>query len=158
MAEINNLKEFRLWIKKISSETVPKQLLGTFQKLVTIDLFRRVVLKSPVGNPDYWLDPESAPPGYVGGRFRANWQITVGESAAGEIDSTDFPVPNIPGNLTGFQTVWITNNVPYADALEGGWSRRQAPDGIVEVAIVEMGAAKNGPVPNIKFQTEARRR
>ncbi len=39
---------------------------------VVLDIGTRVVLRSPVGDPDLWEG--KAPKGYVGGRFRGNWQ------------------------------------------------------------------------------------
>ena len=43
-----------------------------------MELLKRVILKSPVGDPSMWKDPSRVPPGYVGGRFKANWQVSVG--------------------------------------------------------------------------------
>jgi hypothetical protein len=148
---IKNLPAFKKWVKTIKTETVPEQVLR-LQKVIVLDLFRRIVLKSPVGNPDGWA-PQSLPPppGYVGGRFRANWQITIGKPATGVIDSTAEPVPSIPalGSIadarrTTSLTVWITNNVPYAERLEMGWSRKQAPGGVVNIALAEVRAAFGG--------------
>lgn len=132
---IKNIGAFKSWINEQVNVTIPEQL-EKFQKVIVLELFRRIVLKSPVGNPDLWQNPAGAPPGYVGGRFRANWQITIGTPAEGVIESTAAPVANVP-NLPKFSTVYITNNVPYAERLEMGWSS-QAPSGIVSVSIAEI--------------------
>lgn len=134
---IKNLKQFNDWTESIVKDVIPAQT-AKLQKVIVLDLFRRLVLKSPVGNPELWKDPGSAPPGYSGGRFRANWQITIGVPAAGALDSTATPVGNVPP-IPPNSVVWITNNVPYAERLEMGWSG-QAPAGIVSVSIAELGA------------------
>ena len=133
---IKNLPQFNSWIREQIENAIPEQAIK-FQKIIVLDLFRRLVLKSPVGNPELWKNPGMAPPGYVGGRFRANWQITIGVPAAAAINSTAAPALAIP-NIPPFVTVWITNNVPYAERLEMGWSK-QAPAGIVSVSIAELG-------------------
>jgi hypothetical protein len=136
--KIENLQQFDAFLKEVADTVLPEQV-GKLQKRITLDLFNRLVLKSPVGNPDLWKDPDSAPPGYVGGRFRANWQVTIGAPASGSTESTAPPaLPNL-GLIDGKQTVWITNNVPYAERLEMGWSS-QAPAGIVNISIAELAA------------------
>jgi hypothetical protein len=134
---IRNMAAFKNWIKDVETTVVPEQVTK-LQKLIVFDLFRRLVLKSPVGNPDLWA-PQSLPPppGYVGGRFRANWQISIAAPATGEIESTAEPGPPVLGEVPFGVTVWITNNVPYAERLETGWSR-QAPQGIVSISLLEV--------------------
>jgi len=100
-----------------------------------------LVLKSPVGDPSLWKD--KPPAGYVGGRFRANWQHGMDEPAPGTIDTTDADGGETIGNL-GTQIDsgeaagihYITNNLPYAQALEYGHST-QAPSGMVGITVVE---------------------
>jgi len=136
---IENLGEFNRWIARQTREVIPEQAL-LFQKRIALEVFRRIVLKSPVGNPSLWANPGSAPPGYVGGRFRANWQIDVSLNTS-QRDSTDIPVPN-PAAIAAakpFGTIWIFNNVPYAQRLETGWSS-QAPSGVVAVTLAEIVA------------------
>ncbi|MEE4465532.1 hypothetical protein V2S84_25980, partial [Azotobacter chroococcum] len=48
-------------------------------KKVGIDMLAKIVDRSPVGNPSLWQSPP--PPGYVGGRFRGNWQVTFNAPA-----------------------------------------------------------------------------
>jgi len=132
---IKNLRQFDNWIAQQTKTLIPEKVV-LFQKSIAFDLFRRVVSKSPVGNPTLWQNPSAAPPGYVGGRFRANWQITVGTPATGEVSGVAIPNATL-GAVPPFTTIWITNNVPYADRLENGWSG-QAPLGIVSVSIAEI--------------------
>lgn len=88
-----------------------------------------------------------APAGYVGGRFRANWQVTFNAPAVGEIDAVD-PLGNSTINkgaavLQTFQSeygsIWLMNNVPYAQKLEYGHSS-QAPAGVVRISVAEFQA------------------
>lgn len=96
--------------------------------------------RSPVGDAAYWLSPP--PKGYVGGRFRANWQLGIGELPAGIVNAEDpqgtiaLPriVAEIPDEASG-KVYYLANNLPYADRLENGWSR-QAPQGIVGLTVV----------------------
>lgn len=85
-----------------------------------------------------------APAGYVGGRFRANWQVTFNVPAVGEINGIDpqgrATVSSGSAVLQTFQSeygsIWLMNNVPYSIPLEYGHSS-QAPQGMVRITIAE---------------------
>lgn len=78
---------------------------------------------------------------YVGGRFRGNWQFSIGAPAEGELDQVD-PAGGITlaklklqvEQLTIGETAYIVNNLPYAVPLEYGHSK-QAPSGMVRVTL-----------------------
>lgn len=60
----------------------PKQELDLIlkkQEIVTAtiatDLVGELVNTSPVGSPQTWKNPDSAPSGYTGGNLRRNWTI-----------------------------------------------------------------------------------
>ncbi|UVM64426.1 hypothetical protein LOY34_13800 [Pseudomonas sp. B21-009] len=80
--------------------------------------------------------------GYVGGRFRSNWQLTVGAPAAGEIDEIESAGETIAkivagaGDLSAGEVAYIVNNLPYAIPLEYGHST-QAPAGMVRVTVAD---------------------
>lgn len=85
-----------------------------------------------------------APPGYTGGRFRGNWQIsfdTPTTDETGRIDKTG-DLTKAAGNYTlslfkvGMKAIYFCNNVPYAYPLEMGHST-QAPGGIVRITAAE---------------------
>lgn len=107
---------------------------------VAIDCLYSVVDGSPVGNPELWKG--SAPAGYVGGRFRANWQVSIGSPAAGEIDAIDANggQTKAAGESVAMtfryedRVVYVTNNLPYAPELEYGHST-QAPKGMVRITV-----------------------
>lgn len=120
---------------------------------IIIELGNSLIRMSPVGNPDDWQRPP--PPGYVGGRFRNNWQFSVHTPAIGIINSEDPTGAEASARLVNgvfeFQAGevgYITNNLPYAIALEFGHSH-QAPLGMVRVTvarfqqIVEEAVAKH---------------
>lgn len=106
---------------------------------IVLDVGTSVVLLSPVGNPSKWRHP--APKGYVGGRFRANWQYGLDhkpEGVSGAIDksgqvSISRLRTGVPAAAAG-HVHFITNNLPYAMPLERGWSA-QAPAGMVAITV-----------------------
>lgn len=76
------------------------------------------------------------------GRARANWQVEVGQAPTGVVLKTDQgggatiaagqgAIETYNGEKGG---VFITNNLPYIERLNEGWSA-QAPAGFVEVAV-----------------------
>ena len=79
--------------------------------------------------------------GYVGGRFRGNWQFSVDAPAEGVLDQVD-PSGNVTiavlrtqvQSLTAGQTAYIVNNLPYGIPLEYGHSK-QAPGGMVRITL-----------------------
>lgn len=79
--------------------------------------------------------------GYVGGRFRGNWQFSIDIPAEGELDQVDpsgaatlSSLKAKVGSLTAGQTAYVVNNLPYAVPLEYGHSK-QAPEGMVRVTV-----------------------
>lgn len=85
-----------------------------------------------------------APPGYTGGRFRGNWQVSFDAPAAdetGRVDKTG-NLTKAAGNYTlslfkvGMKAIYFCNNVPYAYRLEMGHSS-QAPGGMVRITAAE---------------------
>ena len=78
----------------------------------------------------------------LSGRFKGNWQVGIKRKAEGVKNSEDKS-----GNATmqkgalvistqkGFQDIWISNNLPYGQRLNNGWST-QAPAGFVEMSVV----------------------
>jgi len=141
-----NLGAFNRFIVRQKRDMLPEEFTR-FHKRIALEVFRRVIFRSPVGNPSLWANPGSAPPGYVGGRFRGNWQISLSlnSSETGNTDASGAAtVAQGFGSLAGVRdtrgrTIWIFNNVPYAQRLEQGWSS-QAPGGIVSVTLAEVEA------------------
>lgn len=92
---------------------------------VSIKLFSAIIKASPVDT----------------GRFRMNWMASGGTPASGIMDATDKSGNIAIGNATSFvlkAADWheftLTNNLPYAQRLEYGWSQ-QAPAGMVRTNV-----------------------
>lgn len=92
---------------------------------VSIKLFSAIIKASPVDT----------------GRFRMNWMPSGGTPASGVTDATDKSGNIAIGNATGFvlkaadwREFTLTNNLPYAQRLEYGWSK-QAPQGMVRANV-----------------------
>lgn len=85
--------------------------------------------------------PLLAGKGYVGGRFKGNWQVSVNKQTVGETGRID---PSGTATLAAGvavahtaiagHTIYIQNNVPYALPLEYGHSK-QAPGGMVRITV-----------------------
>ena len=107
----------------------------TVVKDIGLDLFRRIVQKTPADT----------------GRARASWTIAIARpdrTVAGEGQHPEFQ-SGAAGAATqkansvlasmkagDYRPVWISNNLPYIEALEDGHSR-QAPNGMVALSIAE---------------------
>lgn len=89
------------------------------------------------------------PPGYVGGRLRGNWNVSLG---AANYSTTTTVDPSGSSTLQsgraalatadGEKDVWIVNGLPYALPIEYGHSK-QAPAGMVRVSVTEFPAYVN---------------
>ncbi len=103
-----------------SFTTKTKKAHGTITRVATLELFSGVIKATPVDT----------------GRARGNWQTAVGSPAQAETDRVDksggeaiaeveTKTPEGAGQVT-----YLSNNLPYIDALENG-SSTQAPEGMV---------------------------
>ena len=111
-----DIKNFVEKAKK-NPETVARQ--------VSFKLFSSVIKASPVDT----------------GRFRMNWQTAGAVAPSGVIDGTDKGGAAAIGDAASYifaASDWneftLTNNLPYAERLEYGWSN-QAPQGMVRVNV-----------------------
>ena len=111
-----DIKNFVEKAKK-NPETVARQ--------VSFKLFSAVIKASPVDT----------------GRFRMNWQTAGAVAPSGVIDGTDKGGAAAIGDAASYifaASDWneftLTNNLPYAERLEYGWSN-QAPQGFVRVNV-----------------------
>lgn len=98
-----------------------------------------------------------SPDGYVGGRFRGNWQVTFDTKATGELeridpqgDSTKSAASQVVLGFTSeVGTIWAVNNLPYGPRLEfEGWSS-QAPSGMVRISVAEFQTYVNRAVASL---------
>lgn len=118
------MSKFTLDVKAFCEKA--KKNPETVMRSVSLKLFSAIIKASPVDT----------------GRFRGNWQTTGVTPATGLIAGVD-PTGNkavnsaatFITNAPGWDTFTLTNNLPYAERLEYGWSK-QAPTGIVRVNVI----------------------
>jgi hypothetical protein len=125
--------DLRAFEKKATSR------MRTFRRALAMKVFSRVILRTPVDT----------------GRARANWQTTVGAPASGTISADPDTGSNVkaPNPSSGSamsigtinaavasvdddQSIFLTNNLPYIEALENGHSQ-QSPAGMVAMTLAE---------------------
>jgi hypothetical protein len=110
---------------------------------VGLSMLQRIVMRTPVGNPSNWK-VKKAPKGYAGGRLKANWQASINIKPRSKLktrDKTgDKTIANGNRNIGRYDigdSIYIVNNLPYAQAIEDGHSTTQAPAGMVKVSVQE---------------------
>lgn len=107
------------------------------------DVLKGVVERTPVGNPSLWKSP--APAGYVGGRLRANWNVSLGTPDL----STDQPASakgsafargaSVIATWQG-QDIYLMNSMPYVREIEYSGHSSQAIAGMVRVTVADAQA------------------
>ena len=99
-------------------------------KKITIELFSRVIEKSPVDT----------------GRFRAKLELLysvrliyrlLNQPTLAEAEPISKATSTVVSYTLNDQSVFLTNNLPYAERLENGWSK-QAPNGMVRLSVMEI--------------------
>lgn len=91
---------------------------------VMLDLFSRVIMKSPVDT----------------GRFRANWNVGYGSPDKTTTQSTNSALGKVTQEISTARlggSIYLSNSLPYSIRLENGWSG-QAPAGMVRLSLVEI--------------------
>lgn len=115
------------------------KLAANSLRVTALEAHRQVTQQTPVGNPSLWKG--KAPSGYVGGQARSNWFMNIGAARTDTTTDTNFAniaqADAIVPNIQQTDTVHITNNLPYIERLNDGWST-QAPANFVQSAV--MGA------------------
>lgn len=110
-------------------------------KRIVAGVAQSVIEMSPVGDASYWESPP--PKGYIGGRFRGNWDYGFNSLPTSVFETIDpsgqTSLGRTVGGLNNQKATggihYIVNNLPYAQALEDGWSR-QAPQGMVGLTVL----------------------
>lgn len=90
------------------------------RRAICVELFKSVVMDTPVDT----------------GRLRGNWQLTINSPNYSEIERTEKNWSAVVAQETQdlgrlVDTVHMTNNLPYAHAIEYGHSKQKAPAGMV---------------------------
>lgn len=140
---MGTLRDFSLRVSKIAA-ALPKGA-NTVKRKVALAVLQPVVFGTPVGNTTLWTEQSRrrARPGYVGGRARANWHVSLGEASKLITEVRDkagaATVARGKEAINAAQpevAIHITNNLPYIGALNDGHSH-QAPGGFVELAVMQ---------------------
>lgn len=84
-----------------------------------LSLFGRIVTRTPVDT----------------GRLRLNWQSSINRPATNIVEGQTNSDATIGTAKIG-DSIFIVNNLPYAQRIENGWSM-QAPSGMVAVTVAE---------------------
>jgi hypothetical protein len=99
--------------------------IETAIRKIAIDVFAEVIMMSPVDT----------------GRFRGNWQVAIGSVPTGTLELDDKAGTATLSaaqakalELKAGQTIFLVNNLPYAEALEYGHSE-QAPGGMIRLTV-----------------------
>lgn len=102
--------------------------------------------------------PLRAGKGYVGGRFKGNWQVSINREPTGEtglIDPSGAQALSsgiaVAHTAIAGHTIYLQNNVPYAVRLEYGWSS-QAPAGMVRITVARFQQIVGGAVQEAKAE------
>ncbi len=126
---------------------MPPRLVVAAHKKVSLELLRRVAEKTPVktgrakGNNQLTLGtPAQGETGRTDASKRKRGGRSAGEESRGEVGSGTIAagVAALAG-LQAFGLVWLSNNVPYFQALEDG-SSKHAPQGMVAISLEEVDA------------------
>lgn len=113
-----------------------KKKIHEAARLALLEVGRRLVDYSPVGDPTTWKRAYW-PKGYEPGQFVNNWQLGIGEKPSGIIEGSDpsgqdaIARMNKISRWPGYKTFHFTNNLPYAYRLETGWSPQCPPGGMI---------------------------
>ena len=93
-----------------------------------LDLFSSIVQRTPVDT----------------GRLRGNWQVGINSPGVGALYAEDKGGSKAQKRAASGvkragigDSIFITNNLPYAKAIEYGHSAKQAPNGMVRVTVAE---------------------
>ena len=128
------------WSKDLKNIIIENKNLTESQlRAGMFDAANTIILGSPVGNPTTWKNPDIAPPGYVGGAYRSAHRISINRITTGDngIESQGSTMMRLDGELARFkigETLFMTNPLPYATAIEYGHSS-QAVYGVYRPAV-----------------------
>lgn len=116
---------------------IERRINGALRRSM-LDIFGGIIEGTPVGNPGLWKN-KNPPKGYVGGRLRNNWQISV-DNPSGSLRGPNKGGAGSKSDLISYKfksgtITYFTNNMPYAYRIEfDGWSG-QAPEGVARINV-----------------------
>jgi len=139
-----NLRQFNRELNRYARELLPREFAAFF-RMIGIELFSGILMKTPVGDPTKWKRQPAIGSGYAGGRAKGNWIVSLNSYPEGYSETRDETGQatltkgmESLAKLTIGDVIYITNNLPYIEELEKGHSRSQAPHGMVAVTLHEV--------------------
>lgn len=156
------MSSFKDDVSKFCNVTATAKV-NTAARQIALALFRKVIMRTPVGNPSLWQS-KRGPKGYVGGRARGNWQCNIGpESTAVATTIKDNNGASTVNKAlavlgewrpmgSGRETpIWIGNALPYIQRLEYDHWSSQAQSGMVRISLSEIrvGGVALGEAPTL---------
>lgn len=130
-------EDFAGQVRRWSDETLEK--LNVIVRKASAEVFAEVIQRSPVDT----------------GRFRGNWQASIGSPSAGVLSTTDLggggsiaQAQGVTAGADAGDVIYMVNNLPYAERLEYGWSG-QAPNGMVRLAVQRWQPIVNAMVAQV---------
>jgi hypothetical protein len=106
-----------------------QERIHKLRKGIAIKLFNAIILDTPV----------------LTGRLRANWQVSLDAPILSERDAEDksgrlpmSEVESVVDKSKGDQLLYLTNNLPYAEQIEYGYSKK-SPEGMVRRNVIRFG-------------------
>lgn len=119
-----NIRDFVIGLDQFKDDV--RVSVVRLQKQVAFDLFRRIIKRTPKDT----------------GRAQASWTIALNQPdrTVQPAGKKSYPLPKVSmrsvANKVG-DTIWISNNLPYIERLEHGYSK-QAPSGMVALSVEEV--------------------
>lgn len=127
-AGISNLVAFRAWLRRVFRKDLPSHNELVLKRLA-FEAFKRIIFRTPVDT----------------GRLRGNWQASVGQPKTNQLQRKDKPgAATLAAGLAALSdvppgtVVWITNNLPYAEAIENGHGAENVPGQMVGRTLDEL--------------------
>lgn len=123
---MTNITDFLNQFKR-NAEKAKTASNKTIQAVIA-ELYTEIVNKTPVGKPSIWKFPY-VPKGYIPGTLKKSWEVKYNGI-----------------NVTDGIIATISNDQPYAERVETGWSS-QAPYGMMRTSILNFATlvdAKSG--------------
>lgn len=147
------MTSFALDIAKFAEKAKAAQ--SQIVRAISTEILTRIVLRTPVGNPSLWKG--KPPAGYVGGRARANWTVSLGSYSGTTLELVDkdgrTTIARGMNSLSSWQpgeSIYIMNSLPYIRPLEYEGHSKQAPVGMVRITVAEFQTIVDNAVKGLQ--------
>jgi len=151
---VTNISQFTVEMQRIAKK-LPAETALIAQRKLALTALRKLIYRTPVGNPDLWKANAGKVRGqkgyvgkdYLGGHARNNWQAELGALSGNAIAGVDANGRTtqdrgeaVIAEMKPFGVAYIANSVPYMEPLLNGHST-QAPNDFLELTFQELNAS-----------------